>query len=191
MRSGMANCGKHFPAHGYAVADSHVARAVDDRSLTAILAEDAKPYDWLCSGLTCVMPAHVTFPKVDKLPAGFSSRWLKDSLRGRLGYAGAIVCDDLSMEGARVAGSPVEGGIAALNAGCDMVLLCNQSKVDGGKPVDVLLDGLQAALEQGRWHADANSEARRLELLPQSAPLPWDELMHQPTYQQALERLPR
>ncbi|HEY2929446.1 beta-N-acetylhexosaminidase [Piscinibacter sp.] len=191
MRSGMANCGKHFPAHGYAVADSHVARAVDDRSLTAILAEDAKPYDWLCSGLTCVMPAHVTFPKVDKLPAGFSSRWLKDILRARLGYAGAIVCDDLSMEGARVAGSPVEGGIAALNAGCDMVLLCNQSKVDGGKPVDTLLDGLQAALEQGRWHADAHSEARRLELLPQSAPLPWDELMHHPTYQQALERLPR
>ncbi|TMH29633.1 MAG: beta-N-acetylhexosaminidase [Betaproteobacteria bacterium] len=190
MRSGMANCGKHFPAHGYAVADSHVARAIDDRSLEDILDEDAKPYDWLSSGLTCVMPAHVTFPKIDKLPAGFSSRWLKDILRGKLGYAGAIVCDDLSMEGARVAGSPVEGGIAALNAGCDMVLLCNQSKVDGGKPVDALLDGLQAALEQGRWHADPHSEARRLDLLPQSAPLPWDELMHHPTYQQALERLP-
>ena len=71
-----------------------------------------------------------------------------------------------------------------------MVLLCNQSKVDGGKPVDALLDGLQAALEQGRWHADPHSEARRLDLLPQSAPLPWDELMHHPTYQQALERLP-
>ena len=190
MRSGMANCGKHFPAHGYAVADSHVARAVDDRSFDEILAEDAKPYDWLSSALTCVMPAHVTFPKVDKLPAGFSSRWLKEVLRGQLGYAGAIVCDDLSMEGARVAGSPVEGGIAALNAGCDMVLLCNQSKVDGGRPVDELLDGLQQALERGRWQADAASEARRRDLLPQSAPLPWDELMHHATYLQALERLP-
>ena len=190
LRAGMNNCGKHFPAHGYAVADSHVARAVDDRALTAILAEDAKPYDWLSTGLTCVMPAHVTFPKVDKLPAGFSPKWLKEILRGRLGYTGAICCDDLSMEGARVAGNPVEGGIAALNAGCDLVLLCNQSKVDGGRPVDGLLDGLQAALDQGRWQADPHSEARRLDLLPQTAPLPWDELMHSPSYQQALERLP-
>ena len=136
------------------------------------------------------MPAHVTFPKVDKLPAGFSPKWLKEILRGRLGYTGAICCDDLSMEGARVAGNPVEGGIAALNAGCDLVLLCNQSKVDGGRPVDGLLDGLQAALDQGRWQTDPHSEARRLDLLPQTAPLPWDELMHSPSYQQALERLP-
>ena len=190
LRAGMNNCGKHFPAHGYAIADSHVARAVDDRSLKQILAEDAKPYDWLSTGLTCVMPAHVTFPKVDKLPAGFSPKWLKEILRGRLGYTGAICCDDLSMEGARVAGNPVEGGIAALNAGCDLVLLCNQSKVDGGRPVDELLDGLQAALDQGRWQADPHSEARRLDLLPQTATLPWDELMHSPSYQQALERLP-
>jgi beta-N-acetylhexosaminidase len=190
LRAGMANCGKHFPAHGYAVADSHVARAVDDRTLQQILDEDAKPYDWLSTTLTCVMPAHVTFPQVDAVPAGFSPRWLKEILRGQLGYTGAICCDDLSMEGARVAGTAVEAGIAALNAGCDLVLLCNQSKVDGGRPVDVLLDGLAQALEQGRWEADANSETRRVELLPQTSPLPWDELMHQPTYQNALERLP-
>jgi beta-N-acetylhexosaminidase len=190
LRAGMNNCGKHFPAHGYAVADSHVARAVDDRPLEAILAEDAMPYDWLSTALTCVMPAHVTFPQVDAMPAGFSARWLKEILRGRYGYTGAICCDDLSMEGARVAGNAVEGGIAALNAGCDLVLLCNQSKVDGGRPVDALLDGLQQALEQGRWQADPESEARRLELLPQTAPLPWDELMHHPTYRHALDRLP-
>jgi beta-N-acetylhexosaminidase len=94
------------------------------------------------------------------------------------------------MEGARIAGSAVEGGITALNAGCDLVLLCNQSKVDGGKPVDALLDGLQAALERGQWQADADSEGRRLALLPQTPPLSWDELMHQPAYQLALERLP-
>jgi beta-N-acetylhexosaminidase len=190
LRAGMANCGKHFPAHGYAVADSHVARAVDDRTLQQILDEDAKPYDWLSTTLTCVMPAHVTFPQVDAVPAGFSSRWLKEILRGQLGYTGAICCDDLSMEGARVAGTAVEAGIAALNAGCDLVLLCNQSKVDNGRPVDALLDGLAQALAQGRWQADANSETRRVELLPQTSPLPWDELMHQPTYQNALERLP-
>ena len=190
LLAGMHNCGKHFPAHGYAIADSHVARAVDDRELEEILAEDAMPYEWLSTTLTCVMPAHVTFPKVDVMPAGFSARWLKDILRGQFGYTGAICCDDLSMEGARVAGSAVEGGIAALNAGCDMVLLCNQSKVDGGKPVDVLLDGLQDALERGLWQADADSEARRLALLPQTEPLAWDELMHHPHYQRALERLP-
>jgi beta-N-acetylhexosaminidase len=190
MRAGMNNCAKHFPAHGYAIADSHVARAVDDRPLEALLAEDARPYDWLSTSITCVMPAHVTFPQVDEFPAGFSARWLKDVLRGRYGYTGAICCDDLSMEGARVAGSPVEGGIAALNAGCDLVLLCNQSKVDNGRPVDELLDGLQRALDQDRWHADPASEARRLDLLPQSAPLPWDDLMHHATYRQALERLP-
>lgn len=190
LLAGMHNCGKHFPAHGYAIADSHVARAVDDRELDEILVEDAMPYDWLSTTLTCVMPAHVTFPKVDAMPAGFSARWLKDILRGQFGYTGAICCDDLSMEGARVAGSAVDGGIAAINAGCDMVLLCNQSKVDGGKPVDVLLDGLQDALERGLWQADADSEARRLALLPQTEPLAWDELMHRPHYQRALERLP-
>jgi beta-N-acetylhexosaminidase len=189
MRSGMQNCGKHFPAHGYAIADSHVARAVDDRSLEQVLDEDAKPYDWLSTGLTCVMPAHVTFPRVDSVPAGFSSRWLKDVLRGRLRYAGAICCDDLSMEGARVAGSPVEGGIAALNAGCDLVLLCNQS-LNGGKPVDALLDELLEAQTQGNWQADPDSEARRLDLLPQTPPFAWDELMHSPVYQRSLEMLP-
>ncbi len=190
MRAGMANCGKHFPGHGYAAADSHVASAVDERPLQQILDEDARPYRWLGLALTCVMPAHVTFPQVDARPAGFSSRWLQDILRGRLGYTGAIVCDDLSMEGARVAGSPAEGGIAALNAGCDLILLCNQSKVDGGRPVDELLDGLQQALDQGRWHADPQSETRRAQLLPKGEPLPWDELMHQAAYQQALDRLP-
>lgn len=190
LRAGMKNCAKHFPAHGYAVADSHVARAVDDRPLEAILAEDAMPYDWLSTAIDCVMPAHVTFPAVDEFPAGFSARWLKEILRGRLGYTGAICCDDLSMEGARIAGNPVEGGVAALNAGCDLVLLCNQSKVDGGRPVDALLDGLQQALDQGRWQLDVSSEQRRLALLPETAPLPWDELMHDPAYQHALDCLP-
>lgn len=190
LRAGMNNCGKHFPAHGYAVADSHVARAVDERSLEEILSEDAMPYDWLSTALTCVMPAHVTFPKVDAMPAGFSRRWITEMLRGRFGYTGAVCCDDLSMEGARVAGNAVEGGIQALNAGCDLVLLCNQSKVDSGRPVDELLEGLMRALEQGRWEADPLSEQRRLDLLPQTAPLPWDDLMHHRTYLQALERLP-
>ncbi len=189
LMAGMANCGKHFPGHGFVKADSHVAVPVDRRSLKAILADDAKPYGWLSTSLTSVMPAHVIYPKVDAAPAGFSRRWLQDILRGQLGFTGAIFSDDLSMEGASVAGSHTEGAIAALNAGCDMVLLCNQS-LDGGAPVDALLNGLDKALAEGRWVASADSEARRLDLLPQSAPLTWDELMHHAPYLQALARLP-
>ncbi len=189
LRAGMANCGKHFPGHGYACGDSHHELPLDHRTLEAILADDAKPYEWLSTTLASVMPAHVVYPRVDALPAGFSRHWLEDILRGELGFGGAIFSDDLSMEGAKVAGGHVDAALAALNAGCDMVLLCNQSAGDGAA-VDALLDGLAAAERQGRWQAQADSERRRLELLPQSAPLPWDELMHQGAYQHALERLP-
>ena len=88
-----------------------------------------------------------------------------------------------------MAGGPLDAALAALGAGCDMVLLCNQS-VDGGQAVDALLDGLQSALAGGHWRPDGDSEARRLALLPLTPPLPWDELMHEPAYQHALEMLP-
>ncbi len=189
LQAGMANCGKHFPGHGFVKADSHTAVPVDKRSRKAILNDDAKPYEWLSTSLSSVMPAHVIYPKVDAAPAGFSALWLKHILRGELGFQGAVFSDDLSMEGAKVAGSTLDGALAALNAGCDMVLLCNQS-VDGGQAVDALLDGLQRAQASGAWQADPDSEARRLDLLPSMPPLPWDELMHQPVYQHALERLP-
>jgi len=190
LLAGMQACGKHFPGHGYVAADSHVDVPVDRRSLKAILADDAKPYEWLSTSLASVMPAHVIYPKVDALPAGFSSRWLQDILRGQLGFTGAIFSDDLSMQGASVMGDAVQGAVAALQAGCDLVLLCNQSAVDGGAPLDALLDGLWAAREQGRWEPQADSEARRVDLLPQAAPMAWDDLMHHAPYQQALSRLP-
>jgi len=193
LRAGMGNCGKHFPGHGFVKADSHTAVPVDKRSLKAILAADARPYEWLSATLSGVMPAHVVYPKVDSRPAGFSERWLKEILRGQMGFTGAIFSDDLSMEGARhLEGSTltyVEAAALALNAGCDMVLLCNQS-VDGGAAVDELLAGLTQAAADGHWHADPDSEQRRLALLPQTAPLAWDDLMHDPVYQRALERLP-
>lgn len=193
LRAGMANCGKHFPGHGFVAADSHTEIPVDRRALKAILADDAKPYEWLSTSLASVMPAHVVYPKVDARPAGFSSRWLRDVLRGRLGFTGAVFSDDLSMAGARVIdGREVghtEAAVAALEAGCDLVLLCNQS-VDGGRAVDALLDGLERAAAGGAWQPNAASESRRLALLPQTAPLPWDELMHDDAYRQALRRLP-
>lgn len=193
LLAGMANCGKHFPGHGFVAADSHIEVPVDKRARKAILGDDARPYEWLSTSLASVMPAHVIYPKVDPLPAGFSPRWLKEILRQQFGFHGAVFSDDLSMEGARrIAGVEVgfaDAAAVALSAGCDMVLLCNQS-VDGGQAVDALLDGLERAQAQGLWQADPDSEARRLRLLPQTAPLAWDELMHEPAYQHALERLP-
>ncbi|OOG52057.1 beta-N-acetylhexosaminidase [Polaromonas sp. C04] len=193
LQSGMANCGKHFPGHGFVRADSHTDVPVDRRSLKAILADDAAPYQWLSSTLSSVMPAHVIYPKVDARPAGFSSKWLGDILRGRLGFGGAIFSDDLSMAGARLLdGRPVsytEAAVAALAAGCDLVLLCNQSMGDG-KEVDGLLDGLVVAQLRGQWHPMEASEERRRALLPLAPPLAWDALMVQPAYMHALDLLP-
>ncbi|MEN9472811.1 MAG: hypothetical protein RLZZ495_900, partial [Pseudomonadota bacterium] len=142
-----------------------------NRPLDAILVEDAAPYGWLSPSLTSVMPAHVIYPAVDSRPAGFSRTWLQTILREQLGFEGAIFSDDLTMEGARsLDGRPIsftEGAIAALNAGCDMVLLCNQSLVDGGAAIDTLIAELDAAQSQGLWQASATSERRRLALLPQ------------------------
>ncbi len=192
LQAGMANCGKHFPGHGHVAADSHTEVPVDRRSLGAILQDDAMPYDWLSNVLTSVMPAHVIYPRVDKRPAGFSQKWLQDILRRRLGFGGAIFSDDLSMEGARrIDGQVVsyaEAAAAALAAGCDLVLLCNQS-VGEGRAVDELIEGLDAARTAGRWQPSEASEARRVALLPQTLPQPWDELMVQPAYMQALELL--
>ncbi|MDO8960289.1 MAG: beta-N-acetylhexosaminidase [Rhodocyclaceae bacterium] len=119
--AGMACCGKHFPGHGHVAADSHLAIPVDPRSL-AELADDLLPYRRL--KLDAVMPAHVIYPRVDHRPAGFSPVWI-EKLRHEFGHAGVIFSDDLSMEGASVAGGIVARAEAAWAAGCDMLPVCN------------------------------------------------------------------
>lgn len=123
--AGIQAVGKHFPGHGYAAADSHVDLPQDDRTIAEILKKDVAPYSAvIAAGLGGIMPAHVVYPQADAEPAGYSSFWLKQVLRERLGFAGVVFSDDLSMAGARTAGTVPERARAALAAGCDMVLLC-------------------------------------------------------------------
>ena len=166
--AGMAACGKHFPGHGWARADSHVAIPVDERPL-AELAIDMEPYHRL--KLDAVMPAHVIYPQVDSRPAGFSSVWI-DKLRRELGFDGVIFSDDLSMQGASIAGDIVGRANAAWSAGCDMLLVCNAP--------DTVGDLLE------RWQPEFNPHrsARILRLLP-AAPLP--AMQNDPYYRAGVE----
>ncbi len=173
--AGMANCGKHFPGHGYVKADSHVAIPVDKRSLKAILSDDAAPYGWLGMSLAGVMPAHVIYPKVDERPAGFSKKWLT-MLREKFGFQGVIFSDDLSMEGASMDGGVVAGAHAALEAGCDMILICNAPD-----KADVLLE----QLDLDRMADPLSSAARLQALLPLGTALSWDALQQDSRYRAA------
>jgi beta-N-acetylhexosaminidase len=137
--AGMGAVGKHFPGHGYAEADSHVAVPRDDRKMIEIQKKDIVPFRTAIeAGLAAVMPAHVIYGQVDAEPAGYSRHWLQEVLRGKLGFQGIIFSDDLSMEGASVAGGVPERARAALAAGCDMVLLCNDPPGQ-----ELLLDSLK------------------------------------------------
>ena len=125
-RAWMPAVGKHFPGHGAVEVDSHLGLPVDNRYFEDMLREDMLPFQQLChKDLAGIMPAHIVYEQCDTLPAGFSPFWIKEVLRDRLGFQGAILSDDLSMEGAAVIGDSLARTEAALDAGCDMVLLCN------------------------------------------------------------------
>jgi beta-N-acetylhexosaminidase len=165
--AGMACCGKHFPGHGWVSADSHLAIPVDEREPLA-LAVDMLPYRQL--PLDAVMPAHVIYPQVDARPAGFSPVWLA-KLRQEIGFAGVVFSDDLSMEGASVAGGVIARAEAARSAGCDMLLICNAPQAVG----EVL----------AHWQPppEPRGAARIARLLPDRPAMSWPQLAAHPAYQ--------
>ena len=158
---GMAAVGKHFPGHGGVDGDTHLESATDSREWDDIAQTDLVPFTELAPMLAGVMPAHVTFPAICDQPVGFSSHWLQQVLRQQLNFSGVVFSDDLAMAAAKVAGGPLERGLAALTAGCDMALLCNQ-------PCDAitLVEGLESsaeysAVQQGDNHLLALSARQR------------------------------
>ncbi len=177
-RAGMAATGKHFPGHGGVVEDSHVDLPVDRRSLEDIFMEDLIPFERMINaGMEAMMIAHVIYEQIDERLAGFSPFWLQEVLRGRLGFQGLIFSDDLEMAGAAVAGGVAERARLALEAGCDMVLVCQTQKA-----MSEALDGLPA---------DCVSPASRLRLVRMHGrhPLTRSEMHADPAWQEAVTRV--
>ena len=173
--AGMRAVGKHFPGHGTAAADSHVVVVTDNRAYQDIAAEDLIPFERMIDfGLAALMAAHVVYPRVDAKPAGFSRFWLQQVLRESLGFQGAIFSDDLGMAGAGMAGAMGERAEAALEAGCDMILVCNELTL-----IPSLLDRLVAyrnpasQLRLARLHGRGNVDRIHMRLEPS-----WQDALH-------------
>ncbi|MCP5175856.1 MAG: beta-N-acetylhexosaminidase [Moraxellaceae bacterium] len=175
-QAGMAATGKHFPGHGSVEADSHVAIPVDNRTFAQIDAFDLIPFKALSSKLQGIMPAHVIYPEVDNKPAGFSAIWLQDLLRQKMSFNGVIFSDDLSMEGAGVVGGYADRANAALEAGCDMVLACNNRA------------GAIQILEYLEKYPNKPNQAR-FDALRGKGKLAWNDLPHSPQWIAAEEAI--
>lgn len=143
-QAGMASTGKHFPGHGSVKADSHIALPIDSRAQQDIFNLDMQPFIDLINAnkLAAIMPSHVVYSQCDPLPCGFSEYWLQKVLRQQLGFKGAIISDDISMHGASFMGDHLSRASAAINAGCDLILACNDTPAAMS-----ILDGLQVSVK--------------------------------------------
>lgn len=124
-RHGLPAVGKHFPGHGFVPADSHYALPIDERNWNELWQKDLRPYVALSSQLDAIMPAHIVFSAMDNKPVGFSTFWLQEVLRNQLNFQGVIISDDLTMAAAATRGSYADRGLEAFQAGCDLLLVCN------------------------------------------------------------------
>ncbi len=178
--AGMQACGKHFPGHGWVKLDSHLALPHDTRTLSEILEVDALPYQFNSTlNMASVMPAHVVYSEVDPNPACFSSFWIQEVLRVKFGFDGAVISDDLDMVGAHAVGDIRARTSAALQAGCDAVLICNHFD-----DIDTLLND---PVPQVYEHMQVRD--RRLSRLLSGPPLDWASLCQSSVYQAAIDRI--
>jgi beta-N-acetylhexosaminidase len=177
-QAGMKATGKHFPGHGSVQADSHIALPIDPRSKEVILNFDLKPFEALISGqlVDALMPAHVIFPEIDSQCVGFSALWLQQILRKKLAFDGVIFSDDLSMKGAASVGGFIERAEAAQQAGCDMLLVCN----DRAGCIEVI-DKANISVEQ--------ASSLRLKRLLKTSQSDWPALKNNALWLQAQQQL--
>ncbi len=175
--AGMANCAKHFPGHGFAVADSHVSLPVDERKAQEILTKDVAPYRTLAKTLTSAMTAHVLYPALDSEPASFSHKIATEILREDVGFEGLLFSDDLSMGGAKSAGSILERAKKAIAAGCDSLIVCND------------VSSTDELLEHLTWKASPLFQKRASGIRPKATHFPWETIRTTQQYAKALEIL--
>jgi len=172
--AGMAATGKHFPGHGAVAADSHTDLPLDERRFEDIEQWDMVPFRRMIHyGLAAVMMAHIVYPRIDSQPAGFSRKWIQEVLRRHFHFQGLVFSDDLSMEGAACAGDFPSRAFAALEAGCDMVLVCNQPD-EAARVADALID-----------HRDPVAGSRMARMHGRH-PVDWDALHSDPRWEQAV-----
>ncbi len=175
--AGMSAVGKHFPGHGSVTGDSHLVLPIDERSFETIEKHDMEPFAGLIrNGIPAIMPAHIIYSKIDNKPAGFSKKWLQEILRDYLGFQGVIFSDDLSMAGAEFAGDYYQRAVMALDAGCDMLLVCNHPEA-----VEEIIQ---------KWDYEIQPSAlMRLVRMHGHKNISWNSLKHNSRWQQTAEQL--
>ncbi len=175
--AGMASVVKHFPGHGYVQADTHETVAMDERSWPQIQLNDLQPFlKLIARGVEAVMPAHVRYLQIDDLPVGFSARWLQTILRQDCHFDGVIISDDLGMQAAAYYGNTAERVTLALNAGCDLALVCNE------------LEQIPAVLAQCHWHQRPLTQARLMRMHGR-AQIAYRHLHQEPIWQGAVKQM--